>query len=277
MRQALSLEARQLLGADLVIASDRKPEPAWTTEAERRGLTVAQTVNFPSMVMAGGRPQLASIKAVSASYPLRGRLRVSADPRGADEPATQPLARGTLWRDAQLLQGLGVALGARAVLGDRVHARADHAVEPDRGASFINFAPAPLIRLEDLEATGQVQPASRVPGGCWPVNRRRSRASKTLKTRLPRSCGWNLGGGVGTALHAGPRPAFPGAVAAHHADRGGGDRAGGQAIRAAPPRWLRGAPSASASATCRQSCCCSCCGSGQQRWAGRTGGWAVAR
>jgi len=190
MRQALSLEARQLLGADLVIASDRRPEPAWSAEAQRRGLTVAQTVNFPSMVMAGGRPQLASIKAVSASYPLRGRLRVSADPRGADEPATQPLARGTLWSDAQLLQGLGVALGARAELGESVFTiERIITVEPDRGANFINFAPRAMIRLEDLEATGLVQPASRVT---WRVLVAGDPAAVSgfetwLKTRLPRS------------------------------------------------------------------------------------------
>lgn len=163
MRQALSLEARQLLGADLVIASDRDPDPAWTAEAQRRGLTVAKTVNFPSMVTAGGRPQLASIKAVSASYPLRGRLRVASQPGGPDAPAEQPLARGTLWVDAQLLQGLGSSIGAKAELGDSLFA-IDRiiTVEPDRGANFINFAPRAMIRLEDLEATRLVQPASRV-------------------------------------------------------------------------------------------------------------------
>ena len=56
MRQALSLEARQLLGADLVIVADRAPEPAWLADATQRGLATAQTVIFPSMVSASGRP-----------------------------------------------------------------------------------------------------------------------------------------------------------------------------------------------------------------------------
>ena len=163
MRQALSLEARQLLGADLVIASDRSPDPAWLAEAHYRGLQVAQTVNFPSMVMAGGRPQLASVKAVSDTYPLRGRLRVAEQANAADAPAAQPLARGKLWGDAQLLQALGARVGARVELGESVFA-IDRVitVEPDRGANFINFAPRAMIRLEDLAATGLVQPASRV-------------------------------------------------------------------------------------------------------------------
>ncbi|HPU53682.1 MAG TPA: ABC transporter permease, partial [Burkholderiaceae bacterium] len=192
MRQALSLEARQLLGADLVIASDREPDAAWSQQAARSGLAVAQTVNFPSMVMAGGRQQLASVKAVSATYPLRGRLRVSGDPAvGApDEPASGPLARGTLWGDAQLLQGLSVAPGARAELGESVFT-IDRVitVEPDRGANFINFAPRAMIRIEDLAATGLVQPASRVT---WRVlvagePAAVARFEGWLKTRLPRS------------------------------------------------------------------------------------------
>ena len=163
MRQALSLEARQLLGADLVIVADRAPEPAWLADAERRGLATAQTVTFPSMVSTAGRPQLASVKAVSQAYPLRGRLRVAAGPGQADEPAGQAPPRGALWADAQLLQALGISVGERVALGESTFTvERLITVEPDRGANFVNFAPRAMIRLEDLEATGLVQPASRV-------------------------------------------------------------------------------------------------------------------
>ncbi len=164
MRQALSLEARQLLGADLVIASDRTLPPAWTDEAARLGLSTALTVNFPSMVVADdGPPQLASIKAVSDGYPLRGAVRVASAPGAADEAAQGIPAPGTLWIDAQLLQALGAAPGASLELGDR-RFQADRVItlEPDRGANFVNFAPRALLRLDELEATGLVQPASRV-------------------------------------------------------------------------------------------------------------------
>jgi putative ABC transport system permease protein len=54
-------------------------------------------------------------------------------------------------------------VGDRIELGDRSF-RVTRLVtlEPDRGASFVNFAPRVLIALDDLAATGLVQPASRV-------------------------------------------------------------------------------------------------------------------
>jgi len=163
MRQALALEARQLLGADLVIVSDQPVPAQWADEARGLGLRIAQTVNFPSMAVAGGLPQLASVKAVSDDYPLRGRLRVAAAPNAPDEFAQGVPSPGMMWADAQLLQALGAEPGARVELGDAgFSVERVITLEPDRGANFVNFAPRVLIRLDDLAATGLIQPASRV-------------------------------------------------------------------------------------------------------------------
>lgn len=163
MRQALSLEARQLLGGDLVIASDAAFQDDWLAEARQRGLSTAITVNFPSMVTTDGRPQLAAVKAVSEGYPLRGRLRIAPAPNAPDAPAAGIPPPGTIWADAQLVQGLGLAVGSQVGLGDaRLAIDRVITLEPDRGANFVNFAPRALMRLDELEATRLVQPASRV-------------------------------------------------------------------------------------------------------------------
>ena len=163
MRAALSVEARQLLGADLVLAGDQPVAAVFIEEARRRGLDVAETVNFPSMVVADGRPQLAAIKAVSDNYPLRGRLRVAEQINGPDAAVTGTPAPGTVWGDAQLLLTLGVGIGASVELGEsRLDVSRVITLEPDRGASFVNFAPRAMIRLDALEATRLIQPASRV-------------------------------------------------------------------------------------------------------------------
>ena len=157
MRQALSLEARQLLGGDLVVASDQPLPEAWLATARANGLAIAQTVNFPSMVIAGDRPRLASVKAVSAGYPLRGQLRVAQQVNGPDAPATGVPPRGAMWADAQLVQELGTGIGTRAELGESTFT-VERAItlEPDRGANFVNLAPRVMIRLDDLAATDLV-------------------------------------------------------------------------------------------------------------------------
>lgn len=163
MRTALSLQARQLLGADLVLAAGREPESALLREASSAGLSAVRTVSFPSMALAGERSVLVSLKAVEAGYPLRGAVRVSSQPGGPDAPAEAIPARGEAWVDASLLAPLAIHVGDSLELGDSSF-RVTRLVtlEPDRGASFVNFAPRVLIALDDLAATGLVQPASRV-------------------------------------------------------------------------------------------------------------------
>ncbi len=167
MRSGLTRDAHQLLGGDLVINADQPIDPAWRNEAAKRGLQLADTVAFPSMAIAGDgeqtQSQLASIKAVSSQYPLRGRLKVARQPNGAETIADDIPPPGTVWVDAGLLTGLHAAVGDTLRLGNQ-RFKIDRviAVEPDRGAAFMNFAPRVMLPLTDLPGTGLVQDGSRV-------------------------------------------------------------------------------------------------------------------
>jgi len=171
MRAGLARDANQLLGADLLVNADNPMPPAWRQEALRRGLLLADTVTFPSMAQAGegeaSQAQLASIKAVSPGYPLRGVLRIATDPvdagaaRGA--PAGSIPAPGTVWVDANLLPALNVKLGDALQVGERKFTITQLvAAEPDRGASFANFAPRVMLSLADLKSTALVDDVARV-------------------------------------------------------------------------------------------------------------------
>ncbi|MDC8759359.1 ABC transporter permease [Janthinobacterium fluminis] len=171
LRAGLNRDAHQLLGADLVVNADNPIPPAWRAEAARRGLAMAHTVVFPSMAQAGegeqSQSQLASIKAVSAGYPLRGKVKITTSPERAGEAdgsATQAIpAPGTVWVDAAILTGLKAAVGDTIRLGERRFTIAQLiASEPDRGAAFLNFAPRVMLPLSELDATGLVQTGSRV-------------------------------------------------------------------------------------------------------------------
>ncbi|MCZ8108549.1 MAG: ABC transporter permease, partial [Burkholderiales bacterium] len=171
MKTALNQQARQLLGADLVIGSDGPIAEPLAARALADGLRVARTVVFPSMALAETAPGasappaslLASVKAVSDGYPLRGEVRVAPAPGASDVAATGVPARGTVWVDPAIATGLGLAVGGTLQLGDASF-RIERliAIEPDRGAGFVNFAPRAMIALDDLAATKLVQPASRV-------------------------------------------------------------------------------------------------------------------
>lgn len=171
MRAGMDRDAHQLLGADLLVNSDDPARQAWRDEALRRGLLLADTVTFPSMAQAGegddSLAQLSSIKAVSPGYPLRGQVSITTDPVAASgalgTPTTEVPARGTVWVDPGLLAQLRTQVGATLTLGNSQFRIAQLiATEPDKGASFANFAPRVMLAMDDLKATGLVDDFARV-------------------------------------------------------------------------------------------------------------------
>ena len=167
LQGGLSRDARALIGGDVVISSDNTPPPTFEQQARELGLTVAQTLNFPTMGRAreeeGGSARLVALKSVGEGYPLRGSLRVAETPTTPDVPTREIPAPGTAWVDAALLVSLNLQMGQPLLLGDSSFTIARViVVEPDRGAGFMSFAPRVMINNADLPATGLVQPASRL-------------------------------------------------------------------------------------------------------------------
>jgi putative ABC transport system permease protein len=164
VRQALSLEASQLLGADLVIVSDHPVDPAFTAEAQRRGLRTVQTVRFPSMTLHEGRSQLSEIKAVAPGYPLKGRLTVDDGKRGAMDQGAQAIPLpGTVWADERLLARLDMRVGDSVALGIRsfrIAARLSE--EPETSVGFLNLGPRLIMNIADLPSTALITVGSRV-------------------------------------------------------------------------------------------------------------------
>lgn len=159
--RALAQEANQLLGADLLLISDHP----WTAEYLQApvGLQMAQTQTFPSMVSRGDAAQLAEIKAVSAGYPLRGRLHITDDPLQPERDANGIPAPGTAWLDSRLATTLGVQVGDAVQVGERsLQVAALLMLEPDRGVNFFSLAPRLMLNLDDVASTGLIQNGSRV-------------------------------------------------------------------------------------------------------------------
>jgi len=163
----LQRDARQLLGGDAVVGSDRATPPVLVARAQQVGLLVSQSVVFPSMARApeaqGGATRLVAVKAVSASYPLRGRLQLQDAPGAPVQTVAAAPAPGTVWVDASLLDTLQLKVGDPLLLGDAtLQVARIIVVEPDRGAGFASFSPRVMLAEADLASTALVQPASRL-------------------------------------------------------------------------------------------------------------------
>jgi putative ABC transport system permease protein len=167
LSNGLQRDARQLLGGDAVVGSDKPAAPELLAKAAELGLRTSTNVSFPSMARApdeqGGQSRLVSVKAVSPSYPLRGRLQLADAPGGPTQLLAAAPEPGTAWVDAGLLDAIGLKVGDSLLLGDsRFRIARVIVIEPDRGAGFSTFSPRVMIAEADLAATGLIQPASRV-------------------------------------------------------------------------------------------------------------------
>jgi putative ABC transport system permease protein len=161
--RALERDSAQMLGGDLALQADQAIPPSFIEQAHSRGLQTAQTLQFPSMVGAGERTQLVSLKAVEQGYPLRGELRLADTPAGKGTPVAGTPDPGTVWVDAQVLGLLGISVGDTIMVGDAgMRITRVISYEPDRGMQFVNLAPRVMLSLSDLPATGLVAPGSRI-------------------------------------------------------------------------------------------------------------------
>src|SRR5258708_17497763 len=146
VRQALTREAHQVLGADMLMTADHAWAPELRDEIAKRGLSRAESMNFVSMARAGNETLLAAVKAVTPGYPLRGRLR-TAPALNLPDPDTDAVPpRGTVWLPERIVAELKLRPGDAVELGRaRFPAGAVLTLEPDRGVALMNLAPRLVI------------------------------------------------------------------------------------------------------------------------------------
>ncbi len=164
LQQALLSESAEFLAADRYIGSSREIPDEFRARARALGLTISDTLSFPSMVFASDeRNQLVSVKAVADGYPLRGTLIVADEPFGRGRPTTELPPAGEVWLDSRLFPALDVAVGDSVEVGlARLTISRVLISEPDRGGGMFDFGPRVLMRMVDVPATEVVQPGSRL-------------------------------------------------------------------------------------------------------------------
>src|SRR6202795_3559402 len=175
--QGVRAQAAEVLAADLRLESANPIAPRYFDEARARGLKSAQIMSFPTAIFSGDVSQLTALNAVTAGYPLRGRVRIADAPFGVARATDRVPGRGEVWIDARIIAQLKITLGSPLRIGAasfRVTQVLDY--RPDQGTGFVNLAPAALLNYDDVASTELIQPGSRVTyaalfaGGAEPVN-----------------------------------------------------------------------------------------------------------
>ncbi len=159
---AMLVRAAEFLGADLVLTGTQPARQEQIDSGLKLGLQHAQSVEFSSVVATDNGIQLSSVKAVGDSYPLRGELKSAPAPLQPEVAGGRPAA-GDIWVESRLLASLDLKIGDSVDIG-RKSLRIARVLtyEPDRAGDFYSLTPRVMMSLQDLDATGVVQPGSRV-------------------------------------------------------------------------------------------------------------------
>ncbi|CBA17253.1 ABC transporter permease [Xanthomonas albilineans] len=159
---ALTASAAEVIGGDLGVSGRQDIPAAFAQEAQRRGLRSTRVVSFPSVLFHGDASQMATIKAVSDSYPLRGELRVARERASTDSETAGPPPRGQAYADPRLLDALGLRLGDALELGaGSVRVTRVLRAEPDASGELMQLSPPLLVNRADIDAAGLLGPGSR--------------------------------------------------------------------------------------------------------------------
>ncbi|MDH5391656.1 MAG: FtsX-like permease family protein [Gammaproteobacteria bacterium] len=161
--RAMTDQAGQFLGADLLLQSPVEINTDIINRAKRAGLSVTTGISFSSVIVANDEFQLTHIKAVDQHYPLLSQIKISTVLYGEEHAVGYGPAAGEVWLAPRLFSLLDLSLGDSIELGEtQLKVGAVLKYDPGQASSFMVIAPRLLMNIQDVEKTGIIQPGSRV-------------------------------------------------------------------------------------------------------------------
>ncbi|MBL8299725.1 MAG: FtsX-like permease family protein [Rhodanobacteraceae bacterium] len=159
VEQAIVASAAELIGGDLGVSARREIAPEFLAQAEQFGLRTSVSAEFPSVVFAAGKSQLAQVSATDTNYPLRGVLTIR-DAAGSEFQAQAPGA-GQVYADGLLLSALGIKPGDTLELAGRPLRVAGEILRQPDGGQLFSLAPRLAVALADARESGLLGVGSR--------------------------------------------------------------------------------------------------------------------
>lgn len=163
LQNGLLERSAEFLAADRVLRSRDDIDPRWLEQAQAQNLQVVRRTGFNSMAFTNGELALVDIKAVSDGFPLRGALEIADEPFAEGRVTDRLPVSGEAWVASQLFQRLQLSVGDTLEVGNAEFTVTQVLTyEPDSGLNVFTDSPNVLINYVDLDATGLIQPGSRV-------------------------------------------------------------------------------------------------------------------
>lgn len=162
LKSSMQMQASSILGADLVLRSASKIDSKYLDLAAANDLDSAEMSTFLSMVITEDDNLLTSIKAVTASYPLRGELKI-VNSQGTEIKHFGSPEPGNIWIERKVLEILELMELDKISIGNK-NFIVKGIIEdyPDRNSSFVGFYPVAIVNINDVDAMGVIQTGSRV-------------------------------------------------------------------------------------------------------------------
>ena len=155
IQNAVALQAAEMLAGDLVLSDNAPIEQRWKDQANTLGLQQSEVTMFGSMAHTTDQFVMVNVKAIDASFPLRGALRVI--------PDAPQIQSGDVWLSQRAMDLLKVKIGDALNIADgrfKVTAKIDHDSNQELG--FSGFSPTVIISKQDVAKTNAVQTGSRI-------------------------------------------------------------------------------------------------------------------
>lgn len=155
VKNAVSLQASQMLGADLVLSNNEPIEQSWKKRAEQLGFKQTNVTIFSSMAHTQDQFVMVNVKAIEPLFPLRGQLEI--------EPTTQGIQSGEVWLSQRAADLLKVKLDDPVSIADGTFRFSGVIVrDSNQELGFSGFSPTVIIHQADIAKTHAIQTGSRI-------------------------------------------------------------------------------------------------------------------
>ncbi len=155
IQNAVTLQAAEMLAADLVLSDNEPIADTWKQQATTENFQQSNVTVFSSMARTNDQFVMVNVKAIDTHFPLRGKLQI-------EPPATQ-INSGEIWLSPRAMDLLKVKLGEQIFIADgafKVTGVIKHDSNQELG--FSGFSPTVMINQSDIAKTNAIQVGSRI-------------------------------------------------------------------------------------------------------------------